>query len=119
MISAGIFYSDLPFLGKMGKCQLLQHPLSLVMELNCEHKHFAEDCSLLQTLTLLVCTHTPWPELKQQILPKFRAHWEFVILTAMVLQLRALGRSLLVISDEDRGRENIKQPALSVSLFVR
>ncbi|GAB0180381.1 hypothetical protein GRJ2_000503400 [Grus japonensis] len=36
---------------KVDKCQLLQQPLSLAMELNWEEKHFAEDCCLLQTLT--------------------------------------------------------------------
>lgn len=58
----------------------------------------------------LVCTHAPWPELERQILHKFGVDREFIILTAVVIQLRALGPSWLVISDEDK--ENIKHLCL-------
>jgi len=44
-------FCSLPSLGKVDKCQLLQQPLSLAMELNWEEKHYAGDCCVLQTLT--------------------------------------------------------------------
>lgn len=47
-------------------------------------------------------------QLEQQILHSFRIDWEFVILAAVVLQLRALGVPEAITGIDERGEESSK-----------
>ncbi|KAJ7424495.1 hypothetical protein WISP_28397 [Willisornis vidua] len=51
-------------------------------------------------------------QLEQQISHSFRVDWELIILTVMILQLRALRLPWCIIHVEDRGKESVKQLCL-------
>lgn len=57
-------------------------------------------------------------QLEQQIPQKFRIHWELIILTLTVLQLRVLRPSWSILHVEDRGNECMKSPCLDFILCL-